>query len=165
VDRDPAGQARLDHPYDVARLLRALRAAGAGAAVTSLATRAAEGASLEAPQDIAQLLEELRAAGADEAARTLLARDPAGRVSLGPDQQPGVARLLKALRAAGAGEAVRALASRAADAGMFDLEEDRASYPLGREPDGAPSPPWRWAELIPDPAAARAVRHRLELRI
>jgi len=156
VDRDPAGQARLDHASDVARLLRALRAAGAGDAVTSLATRAAEGASLEAPQDIAQLLEELRAAGAGEAARTLLARDPAGRVSLGPDQQPGVARLLKALRAAGAGEAARALASRAADAGMFDLAEDRASYRFGREPDGAPSPPWRWAELLPDPAAAGA---------
>jgi uncharacterized protein YidB (DUF937 family) len=156
VARDPAGQARLDHPHDVARLLRALRAAGAGDAVTSLATRAADGASLEAPQEIGQLLEELHAAGAGEAARTLLARDPAGRVFLGPDQQPGVARLLKALRAAGAGEAARALASRAADAGMFDLEEDRASYRFGREPDGAPSPPWRWAELLPDPAAAGA---------
>ena len=29
--RDPAGQARVGHPHDVARLLRALRAAGAPA--------------------------------------------------------------------------------------------------------------------------------------
>jgi hypothetical protein len=90
----------------------------------------------EDPQGIAQLLEELHAAGAGDAARALLARDPAGQVSLGPNQQPG--------------------AARAADAGMFGLEADRAGYRFGREPDGAPAPPWRWAELLPDPGAAGA---------
>ena len=53
---------------------------------------------LEDPQGVARLLAELRAAGAGNAVRVLLARDPAGQVSLGPDQQRGVARLLTALR-------------------------------------------------------------------
>jgi uncharacterized protein YidB (DUF937 family) len=156
--RDPAGQARLDDPHDVARLLAALRAAGAGQALTSLATRAAAGASLEDPRGVAQLLRELQAAGAGAALQALLARDPAGQVSVGPDRQRGVVRLLAALRAAGAGEAAAALAVRAADAGMFDLAEDRASYRFGREPDGAAAPPWRWTELGGDPGAAEALQ-------
>jgi len=157
LDRDPAGQARLDHPHDVAGLLRALRGSGAGDAVTSLAARAAEGTRLEDPQGLAQLLEELRAAGAGDALQVLLARDPAGQVSLRPNQQRGVARLLTALRAAGAGPTARALAARAADAGMFNLQEIRAGDRSGREPDGAAPPPWRWAEFLPDPGAAGAV--------
>jgi hypothetical protein len=171
--RDPAGQARLDDPHDVARLLAALRAAGAGQALTSLATRAAAGASLEDPPGVARLLGELQAAGAGAALEVLLARDPAGQVSLAPDllardpvgqvsiapdQQRGVARLLAALRAAGADEAARALAARAADAGMFDLTEDRATYRFGREPDGAAALPWRWAELGGDQGAAEALQ-------
>ena len=155
--RDPAGQARLDDPHDVARLLTALRAAGADQALTSLATRAAAGASLEDPPGVARLLRELQAAGAGAALQAVLARDPAGQVSVAPDRQRGVARLLKALRAAGAGEAAGALAVRAADAGMFDLVEDQASYRFGREPDGAAAPPWRWAELGGDPGAADAL--------
>jgi len=103
---------------------------------------------------VAWLLEELRAAGADDAVQTLLARDPAGQARL--DDPHDVARLLTALRAAGADEAARALAARAADAGMFDLAEDRASYRFGREPDGAAAPPWRWAEPGGDPGAAQA---------
>ena len=122
--------------------------------MTSLATRAALGASLEDPRGVAALLEELRAVGAGTPLEALLARDPAGQVSLAPDQQRGVARLLAALRAAQAGQAARALAARAADAGMFDLTEDRARYRFGREPDGAPAPPWRWAELPGHPGTA-----------
>jgi len=151
------GRVRLDDPWDLARLLDELRAAGAGDALRALlATRAATGARLEDPAGVARLLEELRTAGAGDAVRALLARDPAGQVSLGPDQQPGVGRLLATLRAAGASEAAGALAARAADAGMFDLATDRARYPFGREPDGAPAPPWHWAELLPDPGAAGA---------
>jgi hypothetical protein len=167
LDRDPAGQARLDHPQDVAWLLRALRAAaagpapeagsapeagrapGAGEAAQALAARAAAGIPLEDPQGIAQVLEELHVAGAAGPLQALLARDPAGQVSLGPDQQRGVARLLRALRAAGAAQAAQALAARAADAGMFNLEEIRSGDRSGREPDGAAPPPWRWAELQP----------------
>jgi hypothetical protein len=96
--RDPAGQARLDHPRDVARLLTALRAAGASDAAQALAARSAEGASLENAQGAAQLLEELHADGDREARQALLARGPADLVSLRPDQQRGVAQLLTALR-------------------------------------------------------------------
>jgi hypothetical protein len=159
--RGPAGQVRLDDPHDVARLLTALRAAGTGEALISLATRAAASASLEDPRGVAQLMRELQAAGAGAALQALLARDPAGQVSLSTDRQRGVARLLTALRAAGAGEAAAALAGRAADAGMFDLAEDRASYRFGREPDGAPAPPWRWAELGGDPGATDVLQARL----
>ena len=43
------------------------------------------------------------------------------------------------------------LATRAANAGMFDkyLEacpDEAPNYPFGREPHGAPSPPWNWQE-------------------
>jgi uncharacterized protein YidB (DUF937 family) len=154
--RNPASQVRLDDLHGVARLLRALRAAGAHEAVTSLATRAAEGVSLEDPQGAAQLREELHAAGAGDALRALLARNPGARVSLGANQQRGVARLLTALRTAGAGQAARTLAGRAANAGMFELTQDRANYPFGREPDGAAAPPWRWAEPLPHPDGAPA---------
>jgi hypothetical protein len=41
LDRDPARQARLGRPQDVARLIAALRAAGAGEAAGILARRAA----------------------------------------------------------------------------------------------------------------------------
>ncbi len=154
--RNPASQVRLDDLHGVARLLRALRAAGAHEAVTSLATRAAEGVSLEDPLGAAQLLEELHAAGAGDALRALLARNPGARVSLGANQQRGVARLLTALRTAGAGHAARTLAGRAANAGMFELTQDRANYPFGREPDGAAAPPWRWAQPLPHPDGAPA---------
>jgi len=163
--RDPAGQVRLGgDPADIARLLRALRTAGASDGTRSLAARAAGGARLEEPLGAARLLEELLAARAGDAIRALLARDPARQVVLGPDQALGVARLLAALRAAGAAQAARpaqaaqaaqaaraaqALAERAADAGLFHLKEDRADYPFGREPDGSPASPWRWSAPVP----------------
>jgi len=48
-------------------------------------------------------------------------------------------------------DAVATLARRAANAGMFDLfrefcRGDASSYVFGREPDAAPSQPWRWEE-------------------
>jgi hypothetical protein len=115
--------------------------------VTALAARAAESASLENPQDTAWLLAELQQCGAGDAVRALLARDSVARVTLDPGQQRGVTRLLRALWAADAGEAARALAARAANAGMFGLEEDGAGYRFGREPDDTPAPPWHW--LVP----------------
>jgi hypothetical protein len=147
LDRDPGGQADPDDPGDIALLLGALRAAGAAAAARSLAARQTR---LDDPQAVAGLLEEFRAGGAGDAAQVLLDRDPGGQVSLVPEQRQGVARLLAALRAAGAGDAAQVLAARAADAGMFDLAGDGTSYPFGREPDGAPSAPWRWTEPRPE---------------
>ena len=150
LDRDPGGQADPGDPGDITLLMGALRTAGAAAAARSLAGRAAGQTRLDDPQAVAGLLEEFRAGDAGDAARVLLARDPAGQVSLAPEQRQGVARLLAALRAAGAGDAARVLAARAADAGMFDLAGDGTSYPFGREPDGAPSAPWRWTEPRPE---------------
>ena len=80
---------------------------------------------------------------------------PRRPVSLGANRQRGVVRLLTALRTAGPA-AARTLAGRAANAGMFELTEDRANYPFGREPDGAAAPPWRWAEPLPHPDGAPA---------
>ena len=81
--------------------------------------------------------------------RCIEARDPAGHVSL--DNPVGVAELLEALGAAGDRNAVTALATQAANAGMFDLflkvcPDGASSYPVGCEPDGAPSQSWKWQE-------------------
>ena len=148
------GQASLDDPWAVAALLGALREAGAGDAVTALATRAAARASLDRPGAVAALLGELREAGAGDAVTALLARDPAARASL--DRPGAVAALLRELREAGAGDAVTALATRAANAGMFGLflevrPDEASSYRFGREPDGAPSQSWRWQEPASQP--------------
>jgi hypothetical protein len=85
------------------------------------------------------------------------ARWAARRVRL--DDPWDLARLLEELRAADAVDAsdtARTLAGRAADAGMFHLLEDQADYPFGREPDGSPAPPWRWAA----PREPRSARSR-----
>ena len=135
------------------RLLRALREAGAGDAVTALAagpppgqprrpgavagllrgpgpaTRSApwptgrRQASLDDPGAVAGLLRALREAGAGDAVTALLARDPAGQASL--DDPGAVAELLRALRAAGAGDAVAALLARD-PAGQASLDDPGA---------------------------------------
>ena len=69
-----AGQASLDDPWAVASLLRALREAGDGDAVQTLAARAAGQASLDDPWAVAQLLRALREAGDGDAVQTLAAR-------------------------------------------------------------------------------------------
>ena len=171
LDGDPGGQARLDDLRDVARLLAALRTAGAGEAARALAVRAARDApqaSLSDPGGVAALLGELRAGGDHDAVRVLLDRDPAGQARL--DDPRKAARLLAALRAAGAGaldaadalDAAGILAGRAAGAGMFGVflayhSGGAVSYRYGCEPDLAPAPPWRWAPpgssaADPDPA-------------
>jgi hypothetical protein len=87
--------------------------------------------------------------GAGDAVAALLARDPAGHVSLNGPR--AVASLLGVLDAIGAGDAVPALSTRAASAGTFDLfpkvcPGEASRYPVGREPDGAPSRAWNWLE-------------------
>ena len=150
----------LDDPRTVARLLEALRAAGADDAIRILAARAARGASLDDPQGVARLLEELGRTGAGDAVQALLARDPGSQLTIDasqpfrPGYQRAIARLLAALREAGAAEAVRILAARAADAGMFGLflevhPDEAARFRFGREPDGTGSPPWHWSEPAP----------------
>ncbi|HYB16058.1 MAG TPA: hypothetical protein VEF71_11380 [Streptosporangiaceae bacterium] len=106
---DPAGQAGLDDPWDVALLLAALHKAGAREAERTLAAGAAGQVSLDDPQGVARLLTELRAAGAGQAA-DILATRAAGQIGL--DDPQGVARLLTELRAAEAGEAADTLLAR-----------------------------------------------------
>jgi hypothetical protein len=65
---------------------------------------------------------------------------------------------VSALHEAGADDAATALAARAADAGMFDFflraHPDQAFlYASGREPDGTPSPSWKWQEPPAEPTA------------
>jgi hypothetical protein len=141
-----ASSVSLNDPFAVAALLHVLDAAGADEAATTLAGRAARQASLGDPWAVAALLRGLREAGASDAVTALLARDPAGQASLGDPS--AVAALLGELRAAGASDAVAVLAGRAANAGMFRLflevcPDEASSYRFGREPDGAPSQPWR----------------------
>jgi len=142
VARDPARHADPEEPEEIAVLLEALHTAEAGDAVRALAAWAANDADLGRPQALARLLKALRAVGADDAFRVLLARDPVGHGRF--DDPWEAAALLAELRAAGAGDAAAVLAARAAGAGMFGLEWDRAIFPFGREPDGAPSLPWAW---------------------
>jgi len=115
VARWAAGQASLDDPWDVARLLNALRAVGAGDAIAVLQARDPVGhVSLDHKWDVAELLRALRAAGAADAARALAVR-VAEQVGRGNSRF--VPWLLRALREAGAAEALQALAARvAADA-------------------------------------------------
>ena len=151
--RNPAAQVGFDNLLNVSRavvrLLEELHEAGAGNAVTVLASRAASQISLNHPSAIPGLLEGLREAGASEAAHTLATR--AAYASFGHPvmREWTVPGLLQALRHAGADDALTELAIRAADAGMFDFfleahPDEAPNYLFGREPNGAPSQPWRW---------------------
>jgi hypothetical protein len=130
-------------------LLRELSAAGAGDAAADLLARdPARHASLDDPWAVAELLRELREAGAVEAVTALAAR-AAGHASL--DDPRAVAELLQAMPPTGNRDALITLAGRAANAGMFGLflevcPDEACSYPVGREPDGAPSQTWGWLE-------------------
>jgi uncharacterized protein YidB (DUF937 family) len=104
------GQVSLDDLWGVADLLKALREAGAGDAVATLAARAADQASLDNSWTVVVLLGALQEAGAGDAVSSLLARGPADQVSL--DDSGGAAVLLGALQKAGAGDAVSSLLAR-----------------------------------------------------
>ncbi|HJY58924.1 MAG TPA: hypothetical protein VJ418_21315 [Streptosporangiaceae bacterium] len=115
-------QASLDDPWNVARLLEGLRAAGAGDAVQALLARDPAGqVGLGHQWDVVELLRALRAAGAAEVARALVVR-VAGQVSLTNPRY--LARLLRALREAGAAEALRELASRTASQADAEATQD-----------------------------------------
>ena len=145
--RYPAGYPRLDNPQAIASLLKGLAAAADFDTVSALLVR--DPAWLASPDEPAAIAAELAAAGDLQRGPALLARDPAGHARL--DNPGGVARLLDALREAGDRDAARTLAVRAANAGMFDLflkvyPDEASRYRFGREPDGAPSQPWKWQE-------------------
>ena len=72
--RGPLATVTGAHPVTIARLLEALREAGATEAVTALATRAVDGADLSRTSGIERLLRALREAGATDAVTALAAR-------------------------------------------------------------------------------------------
>ena len=114
------GHASLDDPWAILWLLRTLREAGAGDAVTTLLARdPARHADVNHPQVVFEWLGALRAAGDDDAA-TALATRAAGYVSL--ENTGTVAVLLKMLRQVGVGDAVTTLLARdpASHAGLHD---------------------------------------------
>ena len=113
----PAGHASLDDPGAVAWLLRELRAAGAGDAVTARWPATRRPRQPRRPGGRRRLLRALREAGAGDAV-TALATRAAGHASL--DDPGAVAVLLRELREAGASDAVTALAARAAGHASLD---------------------------------------------
>ena len=118
-----AGLVRLNDPWEAARLLNAMRAAGTGDAIRALVARDPAGrADLGARWDALRLLITLGAAGAGDAAEALGAR-LVERARL--DDVPYLAALLRALGTARAGGAVRALVARdpARHADPDDLRE------------------------------------------
>ncbi len=144
------GRASLDDPWDVARLLVALRTAGADEAVQVLLDRDPAGqVSLEHRWDVAWLLRELRATGAAEAlgaakagraaeaARALIVR-VAPRASLGDPRY--LTWLLRALQATGAAEALHALASRAVDGADLENMWEVTQLLAGLQEVGAAGP-------------------------
>ena len=128
-------QASLDDPWNVARLLEGLRAAGAADAVQALLARDPSGqVGLRHHWDVVDLLRALRAAGAAEVARALVVR-VAGQVSLGNPRY--LARLLSALRETGAAEALDELASRTASQADVEATRDVAWLLAGLHAVGA----------------------------
>ncbi|HME66366.1 MAG TPA: hypothetical protein VKG61_15880 [Streptosporangiaceae bacterium] len=128
-------RASLDDPWNVARLLEGLRAAGAGDAVQALLARDPAGqVGLRHQWDVVDLLRALRAAGAAEVARALVVR-VAGQVSLTNPRY--LARLLRALHEAGAAEALHELASRTASQADVETTRDVAQLLDGLHAVGA----------------------------
>ena len=154
ADQEPArwaaAHAAVDDPDAVARLLDALRAAGAHDQATALLARdPAAHTALDNPDAVAWLLDALREAGANDQATALLARDPAAHAAL--DNPSAAARLLDALRNAHAEGQVSNLIDRLPAEGLFDLFRKQANYQVlyrfGREPDGTPASSWGWDDL------------------
>ena len=128
-------QASLDDPWNVARLLEGLRAAGAGDAVQALLARDPAGqVGLGHHWDVVDLLRALRAAGAAEVARALVVR-VAGQVSLGNPRY--LARLLRELSETGAAAALHELASRTASQADVEATQDVARLLDGLHAAGA----------------------------
>lgn len=138
LERDPAAHAELTEPAAIATLLKALRECADAHAITTLLARdPAAHTDPSHPYSVAQLLCELRSLGALEAARKLGAR-AAAHARLADVSITELQRELDSIDATSAA----IFRARAANAGH--LPERFAPY--GREPDGQPSLPWKWAD-------------------
>ena len=115
------GLVRLDDPWEVAGLLEALHAAGAGDAIPALLARRPGEQVRLVWWDLGRLLAALHTVGASEAVSVLAGR-AAGEVGL--DDVPYVAWLLRVMYAAGAVDALGVMAGRAAaEAGLDDMSD------------------------------------------
>jgi hypothetical protein len=176
-----AGRVRLNDPWDAARLLDAMRAAGTDDAIRALlardpagqadlGARLAEGVRLDVPY-LAALLRALRTARADGAVRALVARDPARHAH--PYDLQETALLVTAMHVAGpeASDVTRALADWAAEHCVIDgpqavaglLQAMRSAGQVGavrrlldRDPvgQGRFDDPWEAAALLAELRAA-----------
>ncbi|MBO3751921.1 hypothetical protein J5X84_38125 [Streptosporangiaceae bacterium NEAU-GS5] len=151
--RDPGGNLALDDPYHVDLMLLALRRVGARGAARELARRAAEQAPAHQLRHVHYLLIRLRKMRMLDQARLYGGR-VAAEVSLAGSlecEAEDLDQLVGELRKIDAGDAADLLIRRATDAGVFwgflqtRTPTDRERYRHGREPDGAPSPPWSWS--------------------
>ncbi|KUN58924.1 hypothetical protein AQJ46_42385 [Streptomyces canus] len=106
-----AAHIALHQPSDAARLLGALRAAGAHQVAAALARRAVADCTLDNPVAVSRLLKELREAGAEDETVVLLGRDPASHVAV--DYPYNVHWLVEEFLMAAAHEQIDALAERA----------------------------------------------------
>jgi hypothetical protein len=140
-------QVKMPDARGAARLLNALHQVGAKEALAKLARQAADEASLASPDSAAGLLKVLAKAGMPEVAAAVAMR-AAEQATL--DRGPDVGQLLTALNQPGTRQAFITLANRAADAGHFErlVRFGLADkFTFGREPDGAASRSWGWADL------------------
>jgi hypothetical protein len=107
-----------------------------------------------APLDLLPQLAEL---GADDQVATL-SRRLTDEFDL--SAEGSTVRLADVMRSLGRQDDARRLVRRARDSGHYWLalkldDELAARFPHGREPDGTPSPAWRWSEVIADAAGER----------
>ncbi|GAA2723985.1 hypothetical protein [Actinocorallia aurantiaca] len=154
LGRDPASHVSLDDPAAIALLLRALRDSGEDTQAGHLAERAARHVSPD-QRDLVLLLEALQEAGAHTAI-DILAERAVEHFSL--EEPNSLADLLDGLRKAGAHEQADRLVPQLPALAMFPLFLEESStatdFRFGREPDGRPSPPWQWDDLVPPPGTA-----------
>lgn len=93
-------------------------------------------------RDVADLMAELRHAGDRDGIAVLVSRDPATQARVTEFDLWYL--LAQELLESGDGEGAAKLEGRARNAGLHQ----EAFAPYGREPDGSPSPPWTWSDLI-----------------
>jgi hypothetical protein len=145
--RRPAEHVNLNNPGALAELLKALQEAGEDDAFTMLATCAAHDVVLVHHTLEDNLLEAIFGTREEDQATIALV------MQIAPGIHRALPRLVKMLREAGEDQAVTTLATRAADCGLWHwslqiLPDMTRQYAFGREPDGAPSAPWDWRDLI-----------------
>jgi hypothetical protein len=148
---DAGGQAIPTDPGDIARLLRALRAAGANDAAIEAARWAVPRISPHDAGGIRQLILALQDLGAASVLHDLLTSVPEQLISA--DDPDGTAKLMDAIRNVNDRDKA-ALQRLAEDGGYFQSVLDAASaekaarFRYGRTPEGLPASRWTWADVL-----------------